>query len=120
MSEHEHEHVVGLKVYFTIITILMVLTAITVWAAFQDFGFLNNVVAMTIAVIKALLVVLFFMHLRHMAHIVWLFAGAGAVWFIIMISLLLGDYRTRDWQYNASMWEKPPVVQNAAPSAHQP
>ena len=63
MSDHEN-HVVGLKVYFTIITILMVLTAITVWAAFQDFGFLNNVVAITIAVIKAVLVVVFFMHLR--------------------------------------------------------
>ena len=116
----DHDHIDGLKVYFSIITALMILTGITVWAAFQDFGFLNTVVAMTIAVIKALLVVIFFMHLRHSARIIWLFAGAGAVWFVIMISLLLGDYRTRDWQYKAAMWEKPPVVQSAAPAAHQP
>jgi len=116
----DHEHVDGLKLYFTIITALMILTAITVWAAFQDFGFLNTVVAMTIAVIKALLVVIFFMHLRHMARIIWLFAGAGAVWFVIMISLLLSDYRTREWLDKPAAWEKPPVVQTAAPTAHQP
>lgn len=89
-------HVVPLRIYFAIFGALMVFTAITVWVAFQDFGFLNTFVAVTIAVIKATMVVLYFMHVRYSNRLIWVFAGAGFVWLIIMFSFTLSDTLTRD------------------------
>lgn len=114
MSVNEH-HIVPLRVYFAIIAALFALTGLTVWVAFQDFGVFNNVVALSIAVLKALLVVMFFMHLKYSARILWLYAGAGAVWFLIMISLLLSDYRTREWLPRPEAWESPAPVTTHAP-----
>lgn len=108
MSAH---HVIPIRVYLTIITTLMILTIVTVWVAFYDFGFLNTVLAVGIACVKALLVVMFFMHLKYSARILWLYAGAGAVFFIIMIALLLSDYRSRGWFPLPNAWEQPAVVQ---------
>ncbi|HUS12902.1 MAG TPA: cytochrome C oxidase subunit IV family protein, partial [Pyrinomonadaceae bacterium] len=62
------EHIVSLRVYVTIFLALMVGTALTVWAGLQDFpGQANVIIAMTIAVVKATLVVLYFMHVRYSA-----------------------------------------------------
>jgi cytochrome c oxidase subunit IV len=115
-------HIVSVKTYLAIITALLALTAVTVAAAFQDFGFLNTVIAITIAVVKGLLVVMFFMHLKYSARIVWLFAGAGFAWFVIMIVLLLGDYRSRGWQYRAQPWlgAAPAAEAGAIPIAPTP
>lgn len=107
-------HIVPVRVYLGIISILMVLTIITVWAAFMDFGFLNTVIAVAIAVVKALLVVMFFMHLKYSARILWLYAGAGAVFFIIMLAFLLSDYASRDWLTRPQPWETPPAISSAA------
>lgn len=114
----ESHHIVPVRVYLSIISILMVLTVVTVWAGFIDFGFLNTVIAVGIAVIKALLVVMFFMHLKYSARILWLYAGAGAVFFLIMIAFLLGDYRSRAWMATPAAWEAPPAA--AAPAAPGP
>jgi cytochrome c oxidase subunit 4 len=102
-------HIVPIKVYLAVITTLFVFTAITVWVAFYDFGFMNTVVAITIAVIKALLVVMYFMHLKYSARILWLFAGAGGAWFIIMMALTLSDYRSREWLLDPLPWQAPPA-----------
>jgi cytochrome c oxidase subunit 4 len=91
------EHVVSRKIYFTIFTALMILTALTVWVANFDLGKWNAVVALTIAVIKALLVVLYFMHVRYSSRLTMAFVAAGFVWLIIMIALTLSDYVTRPW-----------------------
>lgn len=93
-SEH---HVVPLKIYYRVFAALMVFTAITVYVAGIDLGFLNTFVAITIAVIKATLVVLFFMHVRYSNKIIWVFASAGFVWLVIMIVFTLGDTLTRTW-----------------------
>jgi cytochrome c oxidase subunit 4 len=90
-------HRVPLRIYYTIFAALLVLTATTVYAAFFDLGPLNNVVAMTIAVAKALLVVLYFMHLRYSSRITWLFAGAGIAWLVILLALTVSDYISRGW-----------------------
>jgi cytochrome c oxidase subunit 4 len=52
---------------------------------------------MTIAVVKALLVLLYFMHLRYGSHLNWIFAGASFFWLAILLSLTVGDYLTRGW-----------------------
>lgn len=111
MSE---QHVMPVRVYLTIIALLMILTIVTVWVAFIDFGFLNTVIAVGIAVVKATLVVMYFMHLKYAAPVTRLFAGAGAVFFIMLIALTLSDYRSRDWFPFPDGWEQ----KQEAPAAH--
>lgn len=90
-------HRVPLRVYYSIFAALLVLTAITVWVAHVDLGLWSDLVAMTIAVAKAMLVVLFFMHLRYSDHLVWIFAAAGALWLVILIGITISDYLSRGW-----------------------
>ncbi len=89
------QHVASRSSYFAVFGALMALTALTVGVALVDLGVLNPIVAMTIAVIKATLVLLFFMHLRYGPRLNWLVAGASLFWLAILFSLLLGDYATR-------------------------
>lgn len=91
------EHIASKKLYFTIFFALMVLTVITVAIAVVDLGRLNAIVALTIAVIKALLVVLYFMHVRHSSKLTWAFVGAGFFWLVILIAFTLSDYFSRSW-----------------------
>jgi cytochrome c oxidase subunit 4 len=88
-------HVVPTRVYYTIFLALMVCTAVTVGVAFVDLGPLNTVVAMAIAVFKATLVVLFFMHVKYSARLTWVVAVASVVWLGILLALTLADYGTR-------------------------
>ncbi|MCS6772008.1 MAG: cytochrome C oxidase subunit IV family protein [Kiritimatiellae bacterium] len=99
------EHVMPIRVYLAVIATLMVLTVVTVWVAFLDFGFLNDVIAVGIAVFKAFLVAVYFMHLRFAAPITRLCAGAGVIFFVIMIALTLSDYRSRAWLPFPEGWE---------------
>jgi cytochrome c oxidase subunit 4 len=75
----------------------MVLTAATVWVATFDLGALNAIVALTIAVVKATLVVLYFMHVRYSSKLTWVFVGAGFFWLVILIAFTFSDYATRAW-----------------------
>src|SRR6202162_866653 len=92
------EHIVYPRVYITIFLALMVGTGLMVVAAFQDFpGPLNAVVALTIAVVKATLVVLYFMHVRYSSRLIWLIIGSGLFWLAILFALTISDYWTRSW-----------------------
>lgn len=91
------EHIVSPKVYSAVFTVLAVLTVVTWSVAKLDLGFLNVVVALTIAVIKATLVVLYFMHVRWSSRLTWVFVCAGFFWLAIMVALTLSDYLTRGW-----------------------
>ena len=90
------EHIVSVKIYISIFLALMVGTAVTVLAAFQNFpGALNVIVAMTIAVVKATLVVLYFMHVRYSARLIWVIVASALFWMGILFVLFLADYMTR-------------------------
>jgi cytochrome c oxidase subunit IV len=92
------EHIVPVRVYATIFLILLVGTALTVWAAFVDFPWrLNTIVALTIATVKATFVVLYFMHVRWSSRLTWVVAGSGFFWLLIMFSFTLTDYMSRGW-----------------------
>ena len=96
MSEHHSEHhVVPLKIYFLIFFALMIGTVITVAAAFVNMGFMNTPVALIIALVKASLVILFFMHVKYSPKLVGLFAVAGFFWLCILLALTMQDYYTR-------------------------
>ncbi len=88
-------HVVPVRVYIGIFVALMVLVALTIGAAFVHLGPLNLPIALTIASVKALLILLYFMHVRYSSHISWIYAGAGFFWLLILIVLTLSDYLTR-------------------------
>lgn len=90
-------HVVPVRTYVLIFAILMALTATTIWVAFQDFGPLNNVIALTIAVIKMTLVILFFMHVRYATRLTWLVVVSGFIWLVLLILILMSDYFSRGW-----------------------
>lgn len=98
------DHVVPVRIYSAIFFTLMVLTAITVAVAFYDLGFLNTVVALLIACVKATLVVLFFMHVRYSSRLTWVFVVAGLFWLIILLVFLMSDYLSRSWQHAPRGW----------------
>ena len=95
MSEH---HIVPLKTYMLIFAALLVGTVITVAIAFVDLGFLNTPVAILIALVKATLVIWYFMHVNYRPKVVALYAFAGFFLLIIMFSMTMQDYYTRGWQ----------------------
>ena len=95
-QEHEH-HIVSPKIYVTIFFALLVLTTATVAASFVEMGVFNPIVALAIAVVKAVLVVLFFMHVKYSTKLTKLTVGAGIFTFLVLISLTLADYFTRSW-----------------------
>lgn len=65
--------------------------------AYIDLGILNPIVALTIAVCKASLVVLFFMHVWYRGRLAWVFLGAGVLWLAFLIAFTLSDVMTRGW-----------------------
>ena len=91
------EHHVSEKTYYIVFAALMALLVVTVGAAQIDFGPLNIAIALTIAIIKAVMIILYFMHVRYSSRLVWLFAGAGFFWLVIMIGITFADYLTRAW-----------------------
>ena len=89
------EHIVSPKIYVAIFLSLMVGTTLTVWAAFQNYGQWNIVIALGIASIKATLVVLYFMHARYSPKRTQLVIVCAVFWLGIMLALTLSDYSTR-------------------------
>ncbi len=94
--QHEH-HIVGPKTYFAILVLLLVMTAVTTGAAFVNMGVFSPIVALAIACFKAVMVILFFMHIRYSSKVMMLTVGAGFFTFLILITMTLSDYISRAW-----------------------
>jgi cytochrome c oxidase subunit 4 len=92
------EHIVPKRVYYLVFLALMAGTAITVATAFVDLGALNAVAALTIAVAKAALVVLFFMHVKYSTRLTWAVVAGSVFWLGILLALTFADYLTRGWR----------------------
>ena len=101
--EHEHEHghaagevhIVPVRTYILIFLALLVGTWLTVFAAGIDFGRFNLVVALTIAITKATLVVLFFMHAKYSGRLVQVVVIASIGWLILLMTILTDYYSPR-------------------------
>lgn len=91
------DRVIPRRVYFAVFAALIALTAVTVLAAFKDMGPLNTIVAMTIACTKALLVVLYFMHVRWGTSLVRVVIAGALLWLVILLALTMSDYASRGW-----------------------
>jgi cytochrome c oxidase subunit IV len=90
-------HILSRQVYFRVFAALLILTAVTVGVAFVDLGPLNTIIALTIAISKALLVILFFMHVRYSPPLIWIYVAAGVIWLAYLLLFTLTDYTTRGW-----------------------
>ena len=115
-------HVMPKKIYFMIFAALLVGTAVTVQAAFIDLGPLNTVVALAIAVVKATLVVLFFMHVKYSSRLTKLVVASGLVWLVILLGLTMEDYLSRKWIPNPGSWETRAGAPDSVPAgdSHAP
>jgi cytochrome c oxidase subunit 4 len=92
------DHILPKRVYYTIFGILILCTYLTVQIAFFDLGALNTIAALGIAVFKATLVVLFFMHVKYSTRLTWAVVLGSLFWFGILVSITMADYLTRGWR----------------------
>jgi cytochrome c oxidase subunit 4 len=109
MSNHSEQsghvgHVVPVSTYIIVFISLMAGTALTTGVAYIDLGRWNTVVALTIAVTKMTLVVLFFMHVKYATGLTRVVILAGFFWLGIMITLSCSDELTRAWEIVPQGW----------------
>jgi cytochrome c oxidase subunit IV len=104
-EEHSATQHVTLFTYVIVFLALMVLLVLTVGASFWiNLGHYNILVALTIAIVKALLVVLFFMHVKYASRLTKIFVAAAFLWLVILFALTFGDYATRSWLPMSRGW----------------
>jgi len=94
-ASHGSGHISPISLYITIFLSLMVLTAVTVGAAYVDFGAFNFAIAMVIATFKASLVVWYFMHVKYQSHLTKLTVATGLFFLAILLGMMLIDYTSK-------------------------
>jgi cytochrome c oxidase subunit IV len=100
------EHILPKKTYLLVFAALILLTALTTVVAYIDLGPYNTVAALVIAVCKACLVVLFFMHLKYQVGMTRVVLLAAVLWLAILIVLTASDVFTRNWSPTAAPWQQ--------------
>ncbi|MEO7030333.1 MAG: cytochrome C oxidase subunit IV family protein [Acidobacteriaceae bacterium] len=95
--EHAEHHIVTPLQYAMVFATLLVFTGITWGVAYIPLGPLNPVVAVGIACFKAVIVILFFMHVKYQSRLIKMTVGAGFFTFLILVSMTLTDYMSRAW-----------------------
>jgi len=90
--EQRHDHVVPVQTYIAVFLVLLTMTFVTVWAAGQEFGVFNTPITIGIAVFKATLVILFFMHVKYSPRLTQIVVAGAFVWLGILFAITLRDY----------------------------
>ena len=91
------QHIISLKTNLIVYASLLLLLVLTIGGAYLDLGRFNFPLAMAIAVTKACLIVLYFMHARYASRLMHMFATAGLLWLAILFVLTLADFLARGW-----------------------
>lgn len=91
----DRTRIVPARVYLLVFFVLIILTVVTTLIAYVDLGPFNLIVAMTVATLKASLVILYFMHVRHSSRLTWLVIAAGFIWLSLLILGTMSDVITR-------------------------
>ncbi len=98
MSDHnEQHHIVPKSVYFAVFITLIAMTWVTAWVSTVDLGRLNIFVALSIAIFKASLVILFFMHVKYGTKLTKFTVLAGLYWLVLLLFIAMCDLWTRGW-----------------------
>jgi cytochrome c oxidase subunit 4 len=106
----ETHHIIEPYVYYRVFGVLMVLFVLTVLVAFFDLSehlnwpAANLVVALVIAVLKATVIVLYFMHVKYSSRLTQMFAIAALVWLSLLFIFSFADYFTRGWIPQPGGW----------------
>jgi cytochrome c oxidase subunit IV len=95
--EHDEHHIVSPVQYTMVFAALLVGTGLTVLAAYFDLGVLNPIVALAIACTKAVIVILFFMHVKYQSRLIKMTVASGFFTFMVLIVMTLSDYISRAW-----------------------
>ena len=95
--EHDEHHVVTPLQYAMVFGALLIGTILTVVAAKIDMGLFNPIIALGIACTKAVIVILFFMHVKYQSKLVKLTVMCGFFTFLVLITMTLSDYISRAW-----------------------
>ncbi len=95
--EHAEHHIITPVTYSIVFVTLLIFTGVTVGAAYIDLGIFNPIVALAIACFKAVIVILFFMHVKYQSRLVKMTVAAGFFTFLILITMTLTDYMSRAW-----------------------
>jgi cytochrome c oxidase subunit IV len=110
-EEHSATQHVSLATYLVVFALLMILLVVTVVAAFViNLGNANILVALTIAIIKAALVVLYFMHVKYASRLTKIFVSAAFLWLMVLFALTFGDYMTRPYLPMSRGWVEKDVA----------
>ena len=95
--EHVEHHIVTPLQYSYVYGTLIVGTIVTVLAAQVELGVFNPIVALGIASFKAVVVILFFMHVMYQSRLIKITVAAGFITFLVLIMMTLCDYMSRAW-----------------------
>jgi cytochrome c oxidase subunit 4 len=95
--EHSEHHIVSPAQYALVFGTLLLFTLLTVVAANIDMGVFNPIIALGIASFKAVVVILFFMHVKYQSNLIKMTVGAGFFTFLVLITMTLSDYMSRAW-----------------------
>ncbi len=95
--EHAEHHIVTPRTYIFVFITLLIFTGLTVVAAYIDLGILNPVVALAIASFKAVVVLLFFMHVKYQSRLIKLTVASGFFTFLVLTTMTMSDYISRAW-----------------------
>lgn len=106
-----------LKVYWSVFAALLFFTFLTVAVAYINFGPFSLLVALSIAITKAVLVIVFFMHVRYSSHLMKVFVAAGFLWLVLLIGITFSDYLTRGRPVIANERTWVPVLSQTAVTA---
>jgi cytochrome c oxidase subunit IV len=93
-----HIHVTPMWIYIAVFLALAAGTLLTWWVSTIDLGSMNTPIALLIATIKAVLVILFFMHVIHSTRLTWVVVIASFLWLGVLFVLTFADYLTRVWK----------------------
>jgi cytochrome c oxidase subunit IV len=91
------ERILGQPTYYAVFVALIILTFVTVGVSFLPLGQWHTIAGLAIATCKALLVVLFFMHVLYSSRLTWVVILVSLFWLAVMIGLTMSDYLTRQW-----------------------
>ncbi len=95
--EHAEHHIVTPFQYGLVFLTLLIGTGITVAAAYVDLKVFNPIIALGIATFKAVVVILFFMHVKFQSRLIKMTVGAGFFTFLVLITMTMSDYISRAW-----------------------
>jgi len=92
-----YEKIIMPRTLFIVCGSLLVLTLFTIGASLLNLGIFHTPVALGIAAAKAILILLYFMHIRYSSGLTRIVIFVGLLWLALLIGGTMDDVLTRGW-----------------------